>query len=62
MTLGDMLWLLFGAVLGAAAAYAIPYGISLVARLTRSHNSAAVAPSTPAPERVSDASEPRISD
>ena len=62
VTLGEMLWLLFGAVLGAAAAYAIPYGITLVGRLTRSHGSAMVPPSTPAPERVADASKPSVSD
>ena len=62
MTFGEMLWLFFGAVIGVTAAYAIPYGTVFIARLMRARNSTAPAPSTPAPERVSDTSKPRISD
>src|SRR5688572_28224768 len=62
VTFGEMLWLLFGALIGATAAYAIPYAIGLIARLMRPRNSSASAPSTPAPERAADVPKPRISD
>ena len=62
MAFGEVLWLLFGAVIGVTTAYAIPYGMTLIARLMRPRNSAAAASSTPAPERVSDAPKPRTSD
>jgi hypothetical protein len=62
VTIGEMSWLLFGAVLGATAAYAIAVGITVVARLIRLCNSTAAAPNTLASERGSDAPKPRITD
>ena len=35
MTLGETMWLLFGAVMGVTAASAIPYAVSLVTYFVR---------------------------
>jgi hypothetical protein len=61
VTFGETSWLLFGAVLGGAATYAMLYGLTLIARLMRACNSAAAASSIQ-PERASHVPEPRISD
>jgi hypothetical protein len=62
VTFGEMSWLLFGAVLGGAPAYAIAAAITLIERLMRSRISAAAPPSTPARERALYALKLRVSD
>jgi len=57
-----MSWLLFGAVLGGAPAYAIAAVITLIERFMRSRASAAAAPSAPAREHALYALKLRVSD